>query len=465
MRLNTLFLFLFFFLSVVARDSQKKIFYKIDLKKEVGSTTWIYVEKGLKEAERLQATAIILDMNTYGGTVVHADSIRSAILNNEIPVFAFINNNAASAGALIAIACDSIYMRKGANIGAATVVNQTGEQMPDKYQSYMRATIRSTAEAQGRDTIYVGGKQDVRWRRDPHIAEAMVDDRVVIPHVTDSGKVLTLTTEEAIRLNYCEGIADNVDDLIRNRLKVSDYEIVRFNPSWQDEVLGWLTSPSLQAILIMIIVLGIYYELQSPGLGFPSVAAFIAACLYFAPLYLEGLAANWEILVFIGGIILLLLEFFVIPGFGIAGITGIILITGALILAMIDNVHFDFEAVQIPDANKAVLTVVAGIVLGFVGIIVLMSRIGHRGHLHKFALNTEETTEKGFIAVDRSLKGLIGKTGKAEMMLRPSGKILIDDRYYDAVSLYGYIDSGEEVVVIKQENAQLYVVSIHNNIK
>lgn len=453
-----LLLVLFIYLISQETSFAKKLYFQIDLKKEVGSTTWIYVRKGLEEANQLHAAGIVLNMNTYGGTVVHADSIRTAILNSPIPVYAFIDNNAASAGALIAIACDSIYMRKGANIGAATVVNQTGEQMPDKYQSYMRATIRSTAEAHGKDTVRENGKTVVRWRRDPLIAEAMVDDRVVIPHVVDSGKVLTLTTEEAIRYGFCEGQAEDVSDIIRNKLHEPDFEIKVFKPTWMDNVLGWLTSPAIQSILIMVIVLGIYYELQSPGVGFPSIAALAAAALYFAPLYLEGLAANWEILLFIVGVVLLVVEFFVIPGFGFVGIMGAVLIIGALILSLMNNVRFNFEGVEIPDANKAVLTVVAGLVLGFSGMIYLMTRIGRKGFMRKLALNKEESMQEGYIGVDVSLRDLVGKTGTAAMLLRPSGKVIIADEYYDAVALYGYINKGKTVEVVKYENAQLYVV-------
>lgn len=443
---------------MAATNAPVKRYFRIDIQKEIGSTTWVYVEKGLKEAKQWRADGIILNMNTYGGTVVHADSIRTAILNSPIPVYAFINNNAASAGALIAIACDSIYMRKGANMGAATVVDQTGQQMPDKYQSYMRATIRSTAEAHGKDTVIENGKTVVRWRRDPAIAEAMVDDRIAIPNVTDSGKVLTFTTEEAIRFGYSEGEADSVDDIIRHHLGVDHYEIKVFKPTWMDDALGWLTSPGLQAILIMIIVLGIYYELQSPGIGFPSIAALIAAILYFAPLYLEGLAANWEIVVFVVGIILVVIELFAFPGFGVIGISGIVLMVGALILALIGNVRFDFDGVDIKDANRAIFTVVTGVVLGFAGMIYLMSRIGTSRFMRKLALQTEETVKDGYIAVDASLNQLIGKEGRAAMLLRPSGKVIIDGEYYDAIALYGYINKNSKIHVLKYENAQLYVI-------
>ncbi len=453
------FLFLFAGGSYLYADSIK--FLQIDLKKEIGSTTWVYIQKGFQKADSLQVSGIILNMNTYGGTVVHADSIRTTILNSDIPVYAFIDNNAASAGALIAIACDSIYMRKGANIGAATVVNQTGEQMPDKYQSYMRATIRSTAEAHGHDTVFVNGKPELKWRRDPVIAEAMVDERVIVPNVIDSGRVLTFTTEEAIKHGYCEGTADDIDDIIRNRLHIDRYGIIVYKPSRIDEVLGWLTSPGVQAVLIMIIVLGIYYELRTPGIGIPSIGTLIAAILYFAPLYIEGLAANWEILVFVSGMILLAVEIFIIPGFGIAGIGGIILMFGALILALLNNVDFDFGDVPVSHANRAVLTVVAGLGLGFVLMIYLAYRVGQNGFLQKMALSKEEKVSEGYIAVSVKEMNLIGHTGVAGTILRPSGKVIIDNEYYDAVAMYGYIDKGSPIKVVKYEQAQLYVIQIN----
>ena len=288
----------------VGYSGEKPLYYKIDIKKEIGSTTWRYMQRGYKEAVDHDAQGIILHMNTYGGTVVHADSIRTLILNSAIPVYAFIDNNAASAGALIAIACDSIYMRPGGNIGAATVVNETGAAMPDKYQSYMRATIRSTAEAHGKDTtITLSGDTVIKWLRDPLIAEAMVDTRIVVPGLDDSTKVLTLTAQEALKWGYNEAIVNNVHEIVTERLGVPEYTLQTFKPSVYDDLVGFLLNPALQAILVMIIIGGIYFELQTPGIGFPSAAALIAAVLYFAPLYLDGLSASWEIMIFNAGII------------------------------------------------------------------------------------------------------------------------------------------------------------------
>ena len=234
--------------------AQKRLVYKIDIKKEIDRTTQIYLHKGLAEAQSLGADAVLIHMNTYGGLVDAADSMRTAILYSPIPVYVFIDNNAASAGALISIACKKIYMRKGASIGAATVVSQTGEAMPDKYQSYMRSMMRATAEAHGQDTIINGSDTTYKWFRDPKIAEAMVDERITIPNLIDSGKTLTFTTDEAIKWGFCEGIAETPEEVITMYLHYDNYELKSFSPSWIDNLRGFLMSPVLQALLIMIII-------------------------------------------------------------------------------------------------------------------------------------------------------------------------------------------------------------------
>lgn len=434
---------------------EKSLIYIIDIKKEINHTTWLYLKNGLIEADSLQASAIILHMNTYGGLVEAADSMRTAILYNPVPVSVFIDNNAASAGALISIAAEHIYMRKGANIGAATVVNQTGEAMPDKYQSYMRSMIRSTAEAHGKDTIIQGKDTTFHWKRDPLIAEAMVDERVIVPNLIDTGKVLTFTAEEAVAWGYCDGIAESIEEVIHD-LGYTDYEIRHYTPSWFDHVKGFLMNPILQSLLILIIIGGIYFEMQTPGIGFPSAAAIIAAILYFAPLYIDGLAQNWEILLFILGIILLMAEIFVIPGFGIAGITGIIFIIGGLTTALLNNTDFNFEGVSNSELGTATLTVLAGLVCSILLIIWISHKIGSRGMLNKMALHTHL---EGARSVP-DLSGLIGRHGVAATVLRPSGKVTIAGEIYDAVSESGFIEKGSEVQVSRVENAQIYVYEI-----
>ncbi|MDR1222213.1 MAG: nodulation protein NfeD [Tannerella sp.] len=435
--------------------SGKPLVYKIDIKKEINQTSQIYLHKGLAEARSLGADAVLLHLNTYGGLLESADSMRTAILYSPVPVYIFIDNNAASAGALISIAGKKIYMRKGASIGAATVVDQTGEGMPDKYQSYMRSMMRATAEAHGKDTVISGRDTAFKWIRDPKIAEAMVDDRIFIPNLIDSGKTLTLTSEEALKWGFCDGIAESVDEVITKYMQYEAYELKSYTPSWLDNLKGFLMNPVFQSLLIMIIIGGIYFELQTPGVGFPSFAAITAAVIYFAPLYLEGLAANWEILVFVIGLILIVFELFIIPGFGIAGITGTLLIITGLTLALVNNINFNFENVNGFEIGRSIIVVLVGTTVGFGMMLWLSSRIGSKGPLRKIAL--EADLEEAASSPD--LSPLVGKEGRTATVLRPSGKVIIDGIYYDGISESGFIEKGTKVVVVRFENAQVYVES------
>ena len=444
--------------NIYGNNQAKELYFSIDLKKNVGSTTWIYIQKGFEEARKANANIIIIEMNTYGGEVSFADSIRTKILNSDIPVIVFIDNNAASAGALISIACDKIYMSQAATIGAASVVDQTGQKLPDKYQSYMRATMRATAEAHGKDTVVTGNDTVVKWKRDPLIAEAMVDERTVVPNVADSGKILTLTTQEALKYGYCDGTAENIREIIKKESGNQPYELVKFKPTTWDNIKGFLMSPILQGILIMLIIGGIYFELQSPGIGFALGVAITAAVLYFAPLYIDGLAANWEIILFIIGLILIAFEIFVIPGFGISGISGIALVVTGLILSLLNNVNFDFEPVHPGDTGRAILTVIGGLTLGFGLILYLSSKIGSKGLFRKLALETTLENKEGYVGVSLEADNLVGKTGVASTVLRPSGKVKVDGKVYDAVSVNGeFIEKGIQVIIVRYETGQVYV--------
>lgn len=446
--------------NLYSNNQARALYFTIDLKKNVGSTTWIYIQKGFEEARKANANTIVIEMNTYGGEVSYADSIRTKILNSDIPVIVFIDNNAASAGALISIACDKIYMSQAATIGAASVVDQTGQKLPDKYQSYMRATMRATAEAHGKDTVVTGNDTVVKWKRNPLIAEAMVDERTVVPNVADSGKILTFTTQEALKYGYCDGTAENIREIIKKESGNQPYELVKFKPTAWDNIKGFLMSPIFQGILIMLIIGGIYFELQSPGIGFALGVAITAAVLYFAPLYIDGLAANWEIILFVVGLILIGLEIFVVPGFGITGISGIFLVVSGLILSLLNNVNFDFKPIHPADSSKAILTVIGGLTLGFGLIIYLSNKIGSKGLFKKLALETTLENKEGYIGVPTEGVNIVGKTGIAYTVLRPSGKVKVDEKVYDAVSVNGvFIEKGTQIIVVRYETGQVYVES------
>lgn len=441
----------------LSSETSRPVVYKVDIQEEIGAPVWRSVKRSFDEAERLGASYILIHMNTYGGTVIHADSLRSLILGCRVPVWVFIDNNAASAGALIAIACDRIYMRSGANIGAATVVNQTGEAMPDKYQSYMRSMIRSTAESQGRDTVRnEDGSFTVKWRRDPRIAEAMVDESLVVEGVSDSGKVLTFTPGEAMQWGFCDGIAASVAGVIEQE-GLTDYELKTYEYTPLDRVIGFLLHPMVQGILIMLIVGGLYFELQTPGVGFPLVAALTGCALYFAPLYLEGLASHAEMILFAVGIILLLLELFVIPGFGVAGISGIICIVVALALAGVDIGSFRFMGDIVQPLVKSLFFVTSCSVIALVGSIWLSRRLFGSRKL-ALALYTEEAAEEGFVGVDMAPRDEVGREGVVYTDLRPGGKVRIDKEIYDAISAQGgFITAGSPVKVVQYKAGQVYV--------
>lgn len=425
-------------------QKKQKLIYQFEILEEIAPPVWHKTQKAFAEAKEMNADLILIQMNTYGGMVDMADSIRTKILNCPIPVYVFINNNAASAGALIAIACDSIYMVPGSNIGAATVVNQTGQAMPDKYQSYMRSMMRSTAEAQGRD---------------PQIAQAMVDPRISIPGLIDSTMVLTFTPSEALVNGYCEAELKSIPALI-NRLQLKDYVIKKQELKFTDRIIRFLINPMVSGILIMMIVGGIYFELQTPGIGFPIAAAIFGAVLYFAPHYIQGLADHWEIIIFIIGLILLAVEIFVIPGFGVSGVLGIVFVVSALALATIRNVGFDFT---IPDFTKfiyAVLYVSVASVGGLALSYYFSLKLFGTSQFGEFSLATTQQKADGFSIKDLGYQKMIGEKGFAYTVLRPSGKIKIENSYYDAVAKIGYIEKGDRIKVVAYENAQLIVMKI-----
>lgn len=432
-----------------------KTYYEIKIFTEIGATSWTYLKNGLQEATEKKADAIFLHLNTYGGLVDYADSMRTAIINYKKPIYVFIDNNAASAGALILIACDSIYMRQGANIGAASVVNETGEKMPDKYQSYMRSTIRSTAESHGKVKVVENGDTIERWFRDPKIAEAMVDEFVSIPGLVDSTKILTMTASEAVANHYCEGIYENIDEIIVKALNEQEYDMFTYEPTFFDNLKGWLLNPVLHGILIMLIIGGIYFEMQTPGIGFALGVAIVAAILYFAPLYIDGLAAAWEGILIIVGVLLILLEVFVIPGFGITGIFGIVLLITGLILSMIPNDIFSFDAVSNHQFYVALSTVLLSLIGSVALIVYLSNKIGTEGIFKNIALN--KSIDDDYVGVSQEETILVGLTGVTETVLGPSGKVNIDGEIYPAISESGYLDAGVNVVVRKYSTGQLYV--------
>ncbi len=418
--------------------------FVMEIKAAIDARMNHYVELALVEARSIEADLVIIEMDTYGGAVNDADDIRTMVLEFEKPIYVFINKDAASAGALISIACDSIYMAAGSSIGAATVVTPDGQAAPDKYQSYMRSMMRSTAEANGRD---------------PQIAEAMVDETIEIDSISAEGKVLTLSTSEAIQYGFCEAQVKDIDELL-DHLGISDYDINTYKLDSTNKVIAFFLNPFLSGILILVILGGIYFELQTPGVGFPLMAALIALTLYFIPYYLNGLAENWEIALFFVGLALIGLEVFVIPGFGVAGVLGITFTLGSLVLVMLNNDVFDFSFVD-PDAIFiAVSTTLAGLMGSFILIFVGGVRLTDSSIFKRVALQDVQDKSEGFSAASFRKESMLGKRGKAYTNLRPSGKVMIDENVHDAFTRGNYIAQDVEIEVISEEGTSLKVKEV-----
>ncbi|MEM6641390.1 MAG: NfeD family protein [Bacteroidota bacterium] len=439
------FLFGLFLLTFCfAQDSTSTLVLHLKIQQEIDPRTNRYSELGLEKATEIGADYVILELDTYGGALTDADDIRTRILEFEKPIYAYINKDAASAGALISIACDSIYMAKGSSMGAATVVTQDGAAAPDKYQSYMRSIMRSTAEAKGRD---------------PRMAEAMVDEDIDLDSIATEGKILTLSTTEAIKYGFCEAAVSGIDEIMQ-RAGVEDYQVEVFDLGYTEKVISLFLNPFVSGILILIIIGGIYFELQTPGVGFPILASIVAVVLYFVPNYLNGLAENWEIVLFLAGVVLIAIEVFVIPGFGIAGVLGLVCTLGSLVLVMLNNDFLDFSFVPTEEIFVSTAVVLAGLL----GAIVLMffggARLLNSNVFKRVALQETQDTSEGYTSTFYKEKSLIGRQGLTYTRLRPSGRVEIDDEIYDAYTRGNFIDEGVKVEVISDQGTSLKVKEI-----
>ena len=413
------------------------VFYRIRLDQDIDPSSQRLVTLGLEKAKEADADYVLLDLDTYGGAVNAADSIRSAILRYEKPVVVFVNMQAASAGALISIACDSIYMKTGSSIGAATVVSQTGEVMPDKYQSFMRGMMRATAQAQGRD---------------PHIAESM----------TDTANVLSLTPSEAIEVGFCEGICESEYEVAQKVTGGNDFVIRNMDDdmTWVDKLIQFLLNPLLQSIFMMMIIGGIFVEIRTPGIGLPLVTAIVGALLYFAPAYIGHLAQSWEIALFIVGLLLIGAEIFVIPGFGVCGISGIVAVVIALSFSMVDNIelfHWDGTLTLRPIIQPLGIVVLSASAAIFGSVWIVKKLFDTRSFDH-IALRQQMKAEEGFTGVQSGLECLIGQSVTVFTDMRPGGKVITaDGRMIEATMKFGgFAAKGEVLKVVSAEQGRLY---------
>ncbi len=431
-------MFLFLFINSGLYSQNKKVYWgNIDSEIDLGLAP--YISRIVSEANNAGAEAIIFRINTFGGRLDAATEIKDAILSSKALTIAFVNNRAISAGALITLSCNKIAMAPGSSIGAATVVNQSGEKQSEKYQSYMRGEMRSTAEKNGR-------------RAD--IAQGMVDERIVIKGLADSTQLVTLTDEEARKYGIADTIVANKEELLK-AFNLENAQIITVNQNWAEEAVKFFNNPIVSSILILIGFFGIIAEIKTPGWGLPGTAGVIALLLFFGSSYILNLASGLDIILFVAGIVLLALEIFVIPGFGITGISGIILIFVSLFLALTPNgPFFNYENISI-----AIVQLTGAIAGALILIFLLAKFLPKTNAFNRLILANEEKAEQGFVSYP-SEKELLGAEGVALTTLRPAGTAEFNGKRVDVVADWDYVERGKRIKVLRVEGIKVVVKEV-----
>jgi membrane-bound serine protease (ClpP class) len=383
---------------------------------------------------------VILDINTFGGRVDAAVLIRDALLRARVRTVAFVNKRAISAGALISLAAERIAMAEAATIGAATPVEvgQPGapaQPVAEKTVSYVRKEFRATAESRGRP---------------PLLAEAMVDADVEIPDVVAKGKLLTLTTEEALRHKLADFRADSVEAVLQ-QLGLPGAEIRRASPTWAESVLRFLTHPVVSSLLMTIAIVGLIVELRTPGFGIPGAVGIASLVLFFWGHWLVQLV-GWEELILVGvGMVLLAIELFVTPGFGVIGVLGIAAVLGGLGLSLVGA-----------GATWAVILsalgrVAVSLLLAIAASLALLRFLPRLPGGRRLVLETELTAEQGFASAPETDRAWLGKRGTTVSPLRPAGIADLEGQRVDVVSDGEFIEAGASITVVRVDGNRIVV--------
>jgi len=399
-----------------------------------------FVQRILNEATEAQAAALILNIDTFGGRVDAAVQIRDALLNTKLHTVGFVNKRAISAGALIGLATQTLVMSTGSTIGAAAPVmagapGAQAKPVEEKTVSYLRKEFRATAEAR---------------QRPPLLAEAMVDADVIVPDLVLAGKLLTLTTEEALQQEFVDFRADTLEDVLQ-KLGLEGAQIRSASPHWAEELVRFLTHPILSSLLISIGMLGLLIEMRTPGLGVAGALGLLSLGLFFWGHWLVQLA-GWEELLLAGvGLALLVAELFFIPGFGIAGALGISALLGALVLSMTGA--GDTAAVIVETVWRVVTALLVALVAG----LVFLRLVPRLPFARRLVLVANLGTGPAHGSAPLSDQHWLGKRGHAVSVLRPAGIADIEGERVDVVSDGGLIEPGSAIQVIHVDGNRIVV--------
>jgi membrane-bound serine protease (ClpP class) len=398
-----------------------------------------FVARSVTEAERADAAAVVLEIDTPGGRIDAAWQIVDAIRDAEVRTIAYVNHRALSAGAMIALATDEVYMRPGSSIGAATPVDSKGNRASEKMVSAMRAEFRSLAEDQGLD---------------PRIGEAMVDESVAIEGVVSEGRLLTLTTEEAVRTGVADDVVSGWDELL-DRAGVSSAVTVETSPNWAERLVRFLTHPAVAPMLLSLGFLGLLVEIRTPTLGFAGGIGVLCLAAFFGSHWLVNLAGMEEVLLLGAGVVLLALEVFVVPGVGAAGVLGSLAILASVTLSMLGSYPSMNEVIGA--LGIVAISIIALSLLGFG----LLRHIPHSRGMSGIFLKRSTSRETGYLSAP-DMSGMIGSVGTALTDLRPSGTAGFGDERLDVVTEGPWIEEGSKVKVVRAGVTSLVVREIHD---
>ncbi len=387
-----------------------------------------FVARSIREAEESGAAAVILDIDTPGGRIDAAWEIIDDIRDAKVPVYAYVNRRALSAGAMIALAADGLYMRPGSTIGAATPVDGQGTKASEKMVSAMRSEFRALAEERGFD---------------PRIGEAMVDETVEVPGVVDAGRLLTLTTSEAIELGVATGVVEDYPALLA-AVDLGASRTIEMRTNWAEAVVRFLTNPVIAPFLLSLGFLGLIIEIRTPTFGLAGGVGLLCLAGFFGARLIVNLAGMEELLLLGVGVALLAAEILVIPGVGIAGVLGTFAILGSVTLSMIGKFPTMNEVVS------AVGLVAFSILVAGVLIFALVRHLPHSRSMKGILLEDSTSRETGYIsAPDR--QDLIGSIGLTTTDLRPSGTARFGDERIDVVTEGPFLEAGVRVEILHAE--------------
>ena len=400
-----------------------------------------FIERVVEEAEATGAAAVVLDIETQGGRVDAALRITSAVSRSNVPVYAFVNMYAYSAGAMIALSTDRVLMREGAVMGAATPVDGSGTKASEKMVSAMRAQMRAMTEAHGLD---------------PAVAEAMVDEEIAIPGVVDGGKLLTLTTQEAVGLGYATAVADW--DGVLAALELDESDVTEATVNWAERIVRFFTNPVIAPFLLSLGFLGLLVEIKTAGFGLAGAAGLISLALFFGAHLLIGLAGAEDVILVGVGVVLVLVEILVIPGFGIFGIAGIVALLAGLLMAQIGSLPSRGDLVQAGTVLLAAMVLVTMTAWSF-----LRSLPGSwRWRRSGVFLGESTDRDEGYTSADVRSE-LVGTEGVAITALRPAGVGLFGDERLDVVSESEWIEQGTRIRIRSAEGYRHVVRAVKSS--